>query len=847
MLTRPAGQSAALGAALRDAGCEVVDFPLIAITPVADSAPLDAALARLGDYALAVFVSPNAVNQAFARLRGAWPEHVPIAVVGPGSIAALAEHGVASPRYRIFAPDGASQQAHTVMAQSLAATGAVQAAPVGVTPAASTASPASVPASSAARAADAGTDAARVVSSDSFFAAPPDAQAHADASAEADEAAASKVSASTDAPVDPDAVRFDSETLIAALARDAGLESFAGKRVLLVRGDGGRELLADTLRARGADVDPVAAYRRSVPSPDPDALTRVRRWLADGGATWVVTSSEAVRNLETLAAIHFDETERAALHRAPWIVPHARIAETARACGFDRVTTGAAGDAALLRAVLASAPQTDAARGGAHRSGSSGSDASGSDANRSDASRPDENQAGAPRPDRPIGAPIHSASGEGDAAAPPVGATPAASSTLRGASSSMTDSKDTPQNTTISPTRFSASGADRPVQPGAGRQRGRLLLVWLALVVAVAAGVAGYALNRKLDRVERALDARQQTAERSANASTQDSARALDATRQTDQHLAQIEGKLADAQGQQQALQNMYQDLARDRTQWTLSEIGEILANASQQLQLTGNVQLALYALQNADGRLAELNSPQILSIRKAIALDIDKLKAAPNADITGLAIKLDDAIARLDALPLAGEGPVPAAAAASSPASVNGKHGGRVAAHGAAASGTSGESSGSGASSASAVDASGASSTQPSGTAFQVAVQRFDAWWADFGTRVLHELTGVVQVRRIDNADAMLIAPDQAVYLRENLRIRLLTARLSLLSRDQKTMDSDLDAADAAIARYFDPNAQATRTVRDLIAQVRHASTVVELPNLDASLDAIHQYKSGD
>ena len=111
----------------------------------------------------------------------------------------------------------------------------------------------------------------------------------------------------------------------------------------------------------------------------------------------------------------------------------------------------------------------------------------------------------------------------------------------------------------------------------------------------------------------------------------------------------------------------------------------------------------------------------------------------------------------------------------------------------------------------------------------------------------MLHQLAGVVQVRRIDNGDAMLIAPDQAIYLRDNLRIRLLSARLSLLSRDEKTMNSDLDAADAALARYFDPNAPATHTVRDQIAQVRHASTAVELPNLSASLAAIHQYKSGD
>jgi uroporphyrinogen III methyltransferase/synthase len=78
-------------------------------------------------------------------------------------------------------------------------------------------------------------------------------------------------------------------------------------------------------------------------------------------------------------------------------------------------------------------------------------------------------------------------------------------------------------------------------------------------------------------------------------------------------------------------------------------------------------------------------------------------------------------------------------------------------------------------------------------------------------------------------------------------VKLRLLSARLSLLSRDQKTMASDLDAADDALARYFDPASKSTQTVRDLVSQVRHASTSVDLPNLNASLEAVHQYKSGD
>ncbi|WP_413192603.1 fused uroporphyrinogen-III synthase HemD/membrane protein HemX [Pararobbsia alpina] len=824
ILTRPAGQSAALAASLRENGCEAVEFPLIAIAPAQDPAPLDAALGRVGDCALVVFVSPNAIDQAFARFKGVWPEHVPVAVVGPGSIAALSHHGIAAPGYRVIAPDGAAVQARAL-------TGGPETSRPGpfATPGSSstTASP-TVPVAAATPQPDAGTTptrseaqraaAARAVSSDSFFAPPPD-PVTVDAAAAAT-AEGSTVSASTDTPVDPDSVRFDSETLIAALERELGLASLAGRRVLLVRGNGGRELVADTLRERGAEVEPVVAYQRSVPVPDPAALTQVRRWLTEQhperDPVWVVTSSEGVRNLSTLAEIHFDAREQAALHRARFVVPHPRIAESARNGGFGTVTISGAGDAALIRAILAldAGVEGDAKARVEDPALNATTAAQASQNSRGDAPQPET-----PRADVHAGPSVNSATGDRASTdpSPRTGATPAASSTPRGASSSMTDSKDTLTPTPMPPTRFSASGADRPAP--SGRQRGRLLLAWLALILAVAAGVGAYALNRKLDRMERALNDRQQTSERTAAASTQESTRAFEFAQQTDRRLSQIEGKLADAQGQQQALQNMYQDLARDRTQWTLSEIEQIVANASQQLQLTGNVQLALFALQNADARLSQTEGAQILAIRKAFAQDIDKLKATPNVDIAGLAIKLDDAIARIDSLPLAGEGPVPQADSASSSA--------------AASTDTS--------------SAASATAGATGGNAFSNAVKRFDAFWGEFGTRLLHQLSGVVQVRRIDNADAMLVAPDQGQYVRANLRLRLLSARLSLLSRDQKTMDSDLDAANAAIAHYFDPNAPATRTERDLIAQVRQASTAVELPNLNASLDAIHQYKSGD
>jgi uroporphyrinogen III methyltransferase/synthase len=208
VITRPAGQSSELIKELAAAGVASLDFPLIDIAPVTDDAPLRAALASLERYALVVFVSPNAVDHAFARRDGIWPHALPVGVVGPGSVQALARHGVAAPAHQVISPASAN---------------------------------------------------------------------------------------------DDESTSFDSEGLYAAIETSLGATSLEGKRVLIVRGDGGREWLADRLREAGAEVEAVAAYRRIVPEPSIGGWARVHALLAGAPHAWLLTSSEGVRNLHELA------------------------------------------------------------------------------------------------------------------------------------------------------------------------------------------------------------------------------------------------------------------------------------------------------------------------------------------------------------------------------------------------------------------------------------------------------------------------------------------------------------------------------------------------------------------
>ena len=126
--------------------------------------------------------------------------------------------------------------------------------------------------------------------------------------------------------------------------------------MLIVRGDGGREWLADRLREAGAEVEAVAAYRRLVPEPSIVRLGARPRIAGRRTARIALTSSEGVRNLHELAQDHLTGDEIVQLKHAPLFAPHPRIAQTARALGFDRITVSGAGDERIARALLAAVP-----------------------------------------------------------------------------------------------------------------------------------------------------------------------------------------------------------------------------------------------------------------------------------------------------------------------------------------------------------------------------------------------------------------------------------------------------------------------------------------------------------
>jgi len=356
-----------------------------------------------------------------------------------------------------------------------------------------------------------------------------------------------------------------------------------------------------------------------------------------------------------------------------------------------------------------------------------------------------------------------------------------------------------------------AAVVDTPqwVQPDELRRLRRSVILWMvlgfALVLLVAIGLWFLAANR-LDRSEREFARRIQedgVASRSAQASAR---QAQDQAVATAAKVGAVEARVADSQSQQASLEQLYADLARTRDDWALAEVEQILAVASEQLQLAGNVQGAIIALQNADQRVARTERPQFIVLRRAIARDLERLKALPAVDIAGNALRIDSIVGMVDSLPLlSDEKPAPRP---------------RL--------------------DAETVDRSQDPGDSASGGWFD----RVQDQMRYLGAEAWQKFEQLIRVRDVTEPDALLLAPTQSYFVRENLKLRLLNARLALLARQESTYRADLLRAQEALQKYFDVRSKQTIAALALLRQVQSANTVVDVPTLAESLTAARNVK---
>jgi len=332
------------------------------------------------------------------------------------------------------------------------------------------------------------------------------------------------------------------------------------------------------------------------------------------------------------------------------------------------------------------------------------------------------------------------------------------------------------------------------VAPSAAVASARPWLVWTLGAVAVLALLLSALLWQRLGRMQEQLarqsqDAGQQSLEAKAWAR-----QAQDTVKDNAARLGLIEGRLGEVALQRGQLEELIQSLSRSRDENLVVDIDSGLRMAQQQAQLTGSTEPLLATLKSAQQRLQRAAQPRLAPVQRAIDKDLERLRALQTPDIPGLLMRLDEGVAQIDALMLANQAPAPASA-------------------------------------------NPAPAAQPSA---------WPAWWSKGVQEVLEPMRDLVRISRVNAPEALLLSPEQSFFLRENLKLKLLNARLGLLSRQYEAARADLAQTAAAVRRYADPASRKTVALLQLLDQAQQQLQKGEMPRLDASLAALATAAAG-
>ncbi len=379
----------------------------------------------------------------------------------------------------------------------------------------------------------------------------------------------------------------------------------------------------------------------------------------------------------------------------------------------------------------------------------------------------------------------------------------------------MTDTAPTAANPAAATP--AAGPVAEPVAGGAAPATGLSGAWWAAFAVVGGLAVVAITLalmgQQRIKSLEQELVRRQQDSQGQAIEARALAQQAQDLARAAETKVALLEGRVAETALQRTQLEELIQQLSRSRDENVLADVDAAVRVAVQQSAITGSAEPLAAALRQSEERLARMNQPRLERVRRALARDLDRVRAVAISDIASLTIKIDEAIRSVDDLPLLAQperrpvapGRPGAAAVAAAPASA------------------------------------AASAARPQG--WWPWLQAQGAW---AGERVWGEVRALVRVTRIDHPEAALVAPEQAWFLRENLKLRLLNARLALLSRQFDTAQADLRDAVASLDRYFDRSARRVVLTADLVRQVAGQARQVSLPRPDETLAALSAAQAG-
>jgi uroporphyrin-III C-methyltransferase len=309
-------------------------------------------------------------------------------------------------------------------------------------------------------------------------------------------------------------------------------------------------------------------------------------------------------------------------------------------------------------------------------------------------------------------------------------------------------------------------------------------LVYVLIVVAAVSLVMSAMLWQKLSNIQEQLARQSQDAGNNAIEARTMARQAQELARDTAARQALLDTRLGEVALQRAQVEELVQSMSRSRDENMLVDVESSLRLAQQQAQVTGSVETLLAALRSADQRLERGGQPRLSRVRGAVLRDMERIKSGTAVDVPGLLARLDELAREVDELPLANA--VPGAA----PASARNRE-----------------------------------------------AQSALTWWEQALADLREEARGLVRVSRIDQPEAALLAPEQGFFLRENVKLKLLNARLAVLSRQMDSARADVTAAGAALRKYFDPSSRKTQATIAQLQQVQSQLRIVELPRIDETL----------
>ncbi len=346
---------------------------------------------------------------------------------------------------------------------------------------------------------------------------------------------------------------------------------------------------------------------------------------------------------------------------------------------------------------------------------------------------------------------------------------------------------------------------------------GWAVLLAVLAALCVAALVLAWSAQQRVRGLEQTLVKRQIDSAALAAQAQMSSQLAQDNARDAAAKVALLQARVAELSSQRLQLDELIASLSRSRGETLLADIESALRVAMQQAEITASASPLVITLKQIDERLARLDDPALDRVRRAVELDLERVRGASAVDVAALVGRLDEAVRAIDDLPLL-VAPQQRPPARGTPA--------RAATPAAAAM-------------PAAAPASGQPDARPAPPGDE-AEAGVDSAWSVLGNRLWSEVRGLVRVTRIEQPEAMLLAPEQAFFLRENLKLRLLNARLALLGRQFDTARIDLRDAQQALEKYFDRDARRVGTTLELLRQTAARAQHVTMPRPEATLTAL-------